>query len=306
MRDKILVSVIVAIIVAPIGYLTNDYLARSKLSIVNVEPLVLKAKFPVNRSLLTTKLISNTFFFNTGYPLSDFPESADETALSWLRGSLLTAHTQAHHQSEQFKDLLAGIEQFPDDTAIDTLAGEVPSVINLLPVLNAGNSPLTARLIRNYVSSTISELETFGNDLDKQLDRIDNFEPERSGEIEFLVTVLNAGNTDGLLNYDGRLYIDGFDNYLPIKVAKQGPIPSSFKPWETFSATARDPLSTTIRSRSITQLRFKIDFVNSTLESAAELKSLVMKKHPVKGKIELLDFSEEPIGAYDFVVPTSN
>jgi hypothetical protein len=97
-----------------------------------------------------------------------------------------------------------------------------------------------------------------------------NFKPSRTGNVTVLATLVNAGNTDGLIKAWGYFEVPQLRVKLPI-------IESGAKAQK-------------IEKRSVKALQFEVDYPRADAEALGSLRSAVKDGKQLVGSLELTDF----------------
>jgi len=148
------------------------------------------------------------------------------------------------------------------------------------------------------------DLETFKESVDsfvvvlkEESKRASEFVFERTGRVTVLVTLINRGDTDGLIARNAKLNW-GNDQQLALTLHTAGdhysatyPMPAirSFCPEKEGGSTA----PATVPRRAATQLVFSIDEANSSIGTLGEFLQAVKAKQSIIYSVEITDFRKE-------------
>ena len=103
--------------------------------------------------------------------------------------------------------------------------------------------------VKNYIT-TINQL----------IVEMDSFKSVRTGDFEIVVTLLNSGDTDGLIKYDGTMKIDSYKESIPISVDLTSPQGDYQKPvYMSYPSISDKRQSTRVEKRSMVQIIFVVD-----------------------------------------------
>lgn len=215
-RDRLLqgsVGLIISVIMAFIGYRLNSYLAREILSIeyVVIVPLLRPLELPRKdwQNLLRTESFS---FHLYGLPTSEQELISDRlpAMIPYEDETETIANILQEFQEEQ-RAILQRVTSFFDK--FDELdVDDVDDFVTFMHVRNLRMDvpyPLTLSnkvAIKAPTARLRSVLELTIRTLDLLLKEVRAYEPKRTG-IEIQLTVLNSGNTDGVVRPDAELIL---------------------------------------------------------------------------------------------------
>lgn len=139
-----------------------------------------------------------------------------------------------------------------------------------------------------------SEIADFVSDLREERQRAAGFAFERTGRVSVHVTVLNRGDTDGLIERVGALRWGTESKLVLVLEADRKGEGSQVSPspfWRPFSETEDGAVTpATIPRRAATQLTFLIDESNTSQGQLAQFVEAVRKKQLITYSVEVSDF----------------
>jgi hypothetical protein len=285
----ILVALVTTMVTVPATYLIKEYLARDRISIEAVEIIPIMTTYEVEADKFRALTQDPGEFYRTEFNI-------------WLDGQIQpTISFFRERQSLAFNDterttLIAALEGFVNfveqrlaqvrgyqmrwgnvQTAKEVDQVRLRTLIEEAGLLRVMVLPGPAALVQppleqidEEVKRKVVSLETIKQLVTAIVASAREFRPERTGDISILVTILNAGNTDGLMKADGELEIVSRSERIPIV---------------EYNGKAQK-----IEKRSVTEVWFRFNEGNAAREQLVSMKALVRNKASISGIITLKDF----------------
>lgn len=145
-------------------------------------------------------------------------------------------------------------------------------------------------------------------DLDRFIRILSDSKQNKTGEVDIVVTLLNAGDTDGLIRSSGKMAVSGIEESLSIVFrpnAESAPlIPGSLLGYPLYHNTHEIPTigyisaGVKVEKRSMISVVFSIDNSTSTPAALDSFRKDVKNGNIIKFTIELQDFKDRRIIKY--------
>ena len=292
MGQKIFVALVVFVISTPSGYWLNSYLSRERLSVdyVQIEPTL--NTYPINTELLARIQdfrVSN--YFGGGMLLPPLgPElNSDEVAalivdLSSQKASALVQLENTENDLELLQTLASGSQE---------LAVFIATKTPHINFRNGDDLGLSKESVLKVVKDSRDDIVEHIGNIDTLSARLSGFERARTGDFSVVVTVLNAGNTDGLVAKEGGLNIAQYPELgsIPIRIANKNV--HDLRPRDLlygFPAQLGAGGDTKVEKRSMSELTFKLNRERAGAQMVDELEDTVRNGRPIDFTVELKDF----------------
>jgi hypothetical protein len=315
MRKEVLTAVITAaittVIFTPItlflAYKLNDYWSKDKISIARVDlvPETTKLFYPSNKIMeleqnsrfknYLTSRGSSIYQFNPGFYNNQLRKFLTKKDINEIRIVL--------EDFSKFDEEL----KVREDTAIQQLKNysKGSNILNIFSTINhprliyrqlvGENDEEVAKRLLDFLKNDQSSIEAANQYKIDILKTLEDFKPERIGRVEIKTTLLNSGDTDGLVKQDGKLYIG--DRKEPIYITEKKrrddensiiDIPEQFQ---------------SVPKRSMVQ---KVYIINESGTASGILnvfKDMIIKGDRSSFKIVLDDIRDDPIHSDSFHLP---
>ncbi len=302
MRNEIITGVLVFIISTILGYHLNDYLSRDKITIQNVEVIPATKKYAIDQKKLAAiedKSRGIGLFSSGGYLLSNFPDELNNSQLKWLKRQLNNKKVSAEIIKDKIKSAVNNVATMNDNASGEELLAVTDPMS--IPMVYLDPKQTKKKDVLSALERMEIKLDDYIETIAQIVSDIDSFKSVRTGDFEVVVTLLNSGNTDGLIKYDGTMKIDTYKESIPIRVNSSSFLQSygygNNIPMYTALASIIDEKlrSTKIEKRSMVQISFAIDKDNGGGKIIGEIEQKVSKKESFEVSVQLVDFRGENI-----------
>jgi hypothetical protein len=306
-----LIGGVIALLISPvtifIGYQLNDYLSKDKITIEHVELVArrpsIQFPFKLLRELNSEPIdsIFQTYMHNYSY-ISDKDKKAlfsinymslrfIEKGINKAMHSILTAVLKGFIEylsdiEESDIELIENLENYEEGKPIeDIIKGTEFERAFLLKKYETNEEEIeaelnnTLKLLRKR-SLLLPKARKIAQDVLSLIDYV----PKRTGSLMIKITLLNSGNTDGLLRDSGELKLENHRINIPIKTNK----------------------IVVVKRRSVAYLTFQIDEGEAKTKQLRELKELVKLKSDSPIFIELENIREDKIRSKTYTLPITD
>jgi len=288
--------VLIFIVSTFVGYQLNDYLSRDRITIQNVEVIPATKKYAIDRKKLA--IINNSreisILSSGGYLLPDLPDKLSNSQLKWVKRYLNTKKASAEIFKDKMRSAVKNITPLNDNSSGEELlaATELMSI----PTLFFNPKETKKKDILAALERTEKNLSDYITTITQLISEMEAFKSVRTGDFEVVVTLLNSGDTDGLIKYEGTMKVDTYKESIPIRVnlssSQGGGGMSMFMP---FTSIPEKQQSTKIEKRSMVQISFTIDKDNGGGKIIGEIERKVSQRKSFEVSVKLVDFRGENI-----------
>ncbi len=200
-----LIGLVFSPLAAYMGYILNDYLSREKLSIANVELVPEVATFAdssgTGPAIFNSDLYRQFAFGNrTTQGLSDQYSTITKGSADEIRGRL-RRFERFLLQHEKEMDSLQNI--LTKKTSGDILVRLISSGVAENPAIYQD----VYYHVKNCLAQEKSNAQTIRGKTGQFIAKLEKFPFTRTGKIRMYITLLNTGNTDGLVKSTGELVV---------------------------------------------------------------------------------------------------
>lgn len=305
-----LVGLLTSIVLIIVGYKLNDWMSRDRLTI---EYIQFKPQSQSLQSKPETagELQRNPEFAQWGGASPFSPCTSvlsDQVSRSWNAPAIKQMTLCLNSFSDHLAQIIPALEQ-----ARTSAAGSTGDLSHLLasvqPDLSADaiNRISHATTPREQSGAVMQEIKTAiaidmqAKDLSSQLlGYLKTYKAERTGELEVWVTVLNGGDTDGLIRPEAALSLsDSNLQPLSIKLAPSDQFLSS--PQEGITSSARS-----IPKRSSTTLVFRLTPQELDRDTRGHVVKDIRGMANLAGSVVLKDIRNSPISSKQFAFPADD
>ena len=301
MRVEIITGVLIFIISTFLGYQLNDYLSRDRITIQNVEVIPATKKYAIDRKRLA--VINNSshisMFSSGGYLLPDLPDELSNSQLEWLKMHLNTKKASADIFADRLSAALKNISSISDNASGKELLAATDLVS--IPSLYFEPNETKKGEVLASLERAESNVKNYITTINQLIVEMDSFKSVRTGDFEIVVTLLNSGDTDGLIKYDGTMKIDSYKESIPISVDLTSPQGDYQKPmYMSYPSISDKRQSTRVEKRSMVQIIFVVDKDNVGGKIIGEIKKKVSKEQSFEISVQLVDFRGERIDSIKY------
>ena len=294
MKKEIVVGLLVFILSTPLGYMLNSFLSRDRLSIENVELIPVKTRIRFDRARLAE---INDFVgmngYNSGFVFMNLNEILDEQQKSMLLNQLLTKEASTEVGLRNLEKSLELAEKYPVEAPIEGLFSQLPTNSYPYPYFGNDVKEMTIDRFKTELQNNIDRHANHLENVKSFIESLQAFEGKKTGDFELIVTVLNAGDTDSLVKYEGEICLSKCESKIALKLKEDEPnkaLPYHLGPPEQLSST-----STSVSKRSMLELKFKVDAGNSGKTALSEIGSKIINDDEFKYSLTLFDFRKDKI-----------
>ena len=277
------------------GYYANTYFSRDKIRIEYMH-LVGKNKDPIEKKdiLKLEKCLHVGNFGFGAFALFDNPGEPLQNRWKHLEGYL-------RNSKIIWEYLIEEINSLDKDTKSDRM--DIPA--NMQFYLSRLGVPLHRHSPENagdHFENGRQGAKNCIDDLDKMIEILSNQNPkQRTDEVDLVVTLLNAGDTDGLIHSDGKMMVSGIEKSLDITFQPNfGNVPLNSSYWYSLYGnthgvpkTGYTPTGIKVEKRSMISVIFSI-----IPDAQGTLKTFVKGERLIKFTVELKDFEGRTITEY--------
>lgn len=285
MKNEAVVAVLATLLAGPVGYFYNDWQAKDSLSIEQVEATPVFSKTPFNREIVSDLNLIYTFQIPIPFTTQNFDWFGPELSNNQVNTILY----QLEHISYVCSIVLDAYNK--DLTFLKTLEPKVPFnhiasklTPGFIPTVYDWNNTFVSDLITMY-EDKILKMGEYMTKLTQHKKHLTEFNTSRTGEVLISTTLLNKGNTDGLIKYRATLNIATYDQNIPLKIVDNAPnFESNISPYSSVTP------STTIYKRSMNQVLFEVDKSRVNGDMLKELNALIKNANPFTFTLSVTDF----------------
>jgi hypothetical protein len=119
------------------------------------------------------------------------------------------------------------------------------------------------------------------------LNVLQEFQPKRTGMLQIRITLLNSGDTDGLIRQEGQLILVNEGRKIPIRITSTSKVSK-------------------IEKKSMSQVMFKPNEGKATQDDVRLLKGLLLQGYSSQVRIEVNDIRDKPIHSKIHTLPVSS
>lgn len=141
--------------------------------------------------------------------------------------------------------------------------------------------------LRTFLSKKKEEMKECVSNATEIIRDIQNAKREKTGEVDIMVTLLNSGNTDGLIRSDGKIVISGIDE--PLDIIYQD------DPKGGLQGLDYTPAAIGIEKRSMISVTFSLDDSTTSPAALKTLRESVKNRARIEFSVELKDFRDQTI-----------
>ena len=299
----VLVSIVISLASLFLGYHLNSYLARDKISIEDVTLLARKEQlvlatlrfimrcqntqglgFPIDSfGLLDDRVQATVAGGSTGTPITRGSEEAVETRLYEYRRNADIQLTLLEENHEYLSDVR--------DTEI--AAPEISPVLRgrlirggLLDDGSLASQQVDVDRARGYIADQIKEMKSCRDAIMGGIKEISDWRrnAQKTGDVDILVTLLNSGDTDGLIRSEGELTI--IDSTVIVNLEEEYETSTTFAPRRP---APYPPASITVERRSMKTALFSVNQGSSVPDAVKDLTARVRAGNPLTYTVVLQD-----------------
>ena len=293
MGQKIFVALLVFVISTPSGYWLNSYLSRERLSVeyAQIEPTL-------NTYRINTELFAriqafrfSNYFSGGGISFQPLGSELTSDEVAALIVDLSSQKASALVQLENIESDLELLKSIAPDS--QELAVFIATKTPHINFRYGDDSGLSKEAVLKVVKDSRDDIAEYIRNIDTLNASLRGFERARSGDFVVVVTVLNAGNTDGLVAKEGGLKSAQYSELgsIPIRVANK--TVQELRPRGLFYGFPEQLSAggdTKIEKRSMSELTFKINRERAGTKMVDELEDTVRDGRPIDFTVELKDF----------------
>ncbi|ETX11405.1 hypothetical protein MUS1_11025 [Marinomonas ushuaiensis DSM 15871] len=295
MRNEIVVGVLVFIISAPFGYITNSYLSRDKVTIENLEIIPVSSKFIINKGELSKiKNFRYSDNYTNNFRFQNLPDELNSYQVSWLERNLMDNKIDAEIYLKDIRFSLNVVNSMPEGSKGQEIFSSIDSSI-ITPSIYVEPKEVSKLDVMNSLRNKISAIESHLNDIVVLMRKISEFNEVRTGAFNIVATLLNSGDTDGLVKYKGLISIKNYGDQIPVEIKRDQIKPEFFGYFGGLDNFSSKSKSTSISKRSMVELIFSISDENYNDKLVQEVRELVKTKRPLDINLSLTDFRNEKI-----------
>jgi hypothetical protein len=309
---EVLIAVITAVLIAPasiyIGYKLNDYLSKDNISIERVDLIAETTNLPYPAKTIM-ELYQNPRF-------QDYLTSSRGLSYGLFNPRYYGISRGQFLQKEQIAEIIMLLENFSkfneelqarENSAIqrlenynpgDSIADIAPALQNIRYSIVLAHSQTDVEKVKILLDALQKEkinIEAVKKYKDDLLGILNSFKPERTGLVKIKLTLLNSGDTDGLIRPEGKLNFTTQTDPLPIiEDNKSGNVESILYVQDQFQSVPK---------RSMTQRNFILHESKAGPKSMNHFKSLVKRGEPVPITITVFDIRDDLIHSKNISLP---
>ncbi|MGY3687544.1 hypothetical protein ACXAAV_12780 [Vibrio coralliilyticus] len=290
MKKEAITAVLATLLAGPIGYYFNEWQTKDNISIEQVEATPLFSKITFNREIIRD--LNMVYSFQLPMPISI--QSYDWFGPELTNDQVNTILYQLEHISYICSNLL---ETYSRDLTF--LKAQEPNLRfyqlaskltpNYVPPIYDSSNTTTLDLIAMY-EDKIQNVEQYMLKLSQHEKHLKDFDTSRTGEVLISTTLLNKGNTDGLIKRRAMLNIATYDQSIPLKI-----VDGDFHAGNHMTPTLVATPPTTIYKRSMNQVLFEVDKSRVNGSMLKELNALIKNANPFTFTVSLTDFRGDTI-----------
>lgn len=290
MKKEAIAAVLATLLAGPIGYYFNDWQTKDIISIEQVEATPLFSRIPFNREIVRDLNMVHSFQLPIPIAIQSYdwfgPELTDEQANSILYQLEHISYVCSNLLETYSRDLTFLKAQEPNLRFYQLASKLTP---NYVPPIYDSSNTTTLDLIAMYEEKVL-DVEQYMSKISQHEKYLKDFNTTRTGEVLISITLLNKGNTDGLIKRRATLNIATYDQSIPLKI-----IDSNFYTGNQMSPTLIATPPTTIYKRSMNQVLFEVDKSRVNGSMLKELNALIKNANPFTFTVSLTDFRGDTI-----------
>ena len=304
MKQGILVGTIVFLISTPGGYFLNKFLLRDIITIENVELFAKKDNLNIDQTEFSN--ISTCLGGVLDYWPDDFYITREFFTLRNIvpreRMTVLT-----HYMNSGKIQLDIHLKKLEDLKKIDNWGAEddwynlsLPSLKLLLSDFSlCRDSDLNMEQLNILLEKDQNAAKECRKLIEKFIVNMSSQDVKKIVNFDIVITLLNAGDTDGLIRPNGRLGISGLkDTPLSIVLADRFQGTQSLYPLSFYQQSSTNRFGAVkVQRRSMDVATFSLDKLRSPQNAVKRLESLVTDNKTIDFDIELTDFRGNTVEA---------
>lgn len=285
-----------------LGYMLTDHLSRENISIEEARISPEMGLYKLNRNLLAeVKMESGKIHgLNSfgGFVLPDFEEYIDQGQIQHLQNNLESRRASAEVLNKSLDAWISEIKSTKNDLTFDEMVSITKH--SYIPFISARrdseNEPTKTDVLRALSEWKEQNLIYLGS-INKLLTELKGHNPQRVGTFDIVITVLNNGDTDGLIKRKGFLIVTSRpgDKPLPIVLKSHSYIRQNSWAYSPYVQTPNNTISSKVEKRSIVELTFVLDKSDGISKGSENVEAMVKKKDPFNFKVRLTDFRDQVI-----------
>ena len=303
----VLSSIATLMISGFVGYKLNSYLSRDRISIEEVTLFARKEQLTFETNAVRS-LEGHRRAMGLGFPIDRFFDAKAEDVRGdartpVLRGSETALEYQLYEYKREAEVTYSQLEKDSQHiSALSPIANEtdIPTILRHrlydAKVLSAGHQQqggVDVDVVREFVQK---EIKSASDCIDMIKDCIAvgtawKDAAERTGDLYILVTLLNSGDTDGLVHCEGELKVEGITGTIKLNLETEGQVVSLARSRSVSPRLA----SIKVEKRSMEASVFIIDKDRCTGEVLRQLTERVRKGESITYTIKLWGIRDNTI-----------
>jgi hypothetical protein len=302
LRNSML-ALVVSIVMVIVGYKLNDFMSRDRLTVEYVQFKPQTASLPP-KAEQANELSRNSQFLQWcgSSPFSDCSYVfGDKLGTTWDAPVIARMKLYLHAFSDHVNQELEQLRQASSTLSQQMKPEDLDGLIALVQPHLAPDAPATIsrsatqedrrRSLAEALNSAMQSDKEAAKLSQQILEYIQSYKAERTGELEIWVTVLNSGDTDGLIRPEASLALNDGTPKQPIKLISA----NRFSP--VMQAQDFPSSAVSIPKRSATTLVFKLIPKILSDPPRSQIINDIKKKSDLQGTLELLDIRNSPVDA---------